>query len=203
MPLSAALHLLYTANLRGDLTMLPRLHTFIRHLKALPMDEGEDVMLCAAQPIQRRTLLLDLGNACAPDVWHCAATGGRSMLIALDAMGYDAANVAGALTDESQEKLRANLLGMTLIDGSYSVEEGALTILTRPGAQTRLDGDHLHLASLRAGQVGIVHLNLTEGKPFITAHTIFDLPPNTAPDATIAGAVEFILSEARLYAKKG
>ncbi len=93
------LSILYTANIRGDLALLPRLYTFLKSLQAdlrqfAPEDESE-VMLCAVQPRPVQTLLLDLGDSCAPDVWHCAATGGRSTLIALDAMGYHAANVTG------------------------------------------------------------------------------------------------------------
>ena len=59
------LHILYTSNLHGDLEMLPRLHTFIRQLKSLPVDDEDEVMVCAVQPQTPRAFILDLGHACA------------------------------------------------------------------------------------------------------------------------------------------
>ena len=110
------LTLFYTANVRGQLDLLPRLHTFLRQLKAQPVDDEFTVMLCAVEPLQRQFLLLDLGAACADDVWHCAVTGGRSALIVMDAMGYQAANVSGYLTAEARTRLEANLLQLALLD---------------------------------------------------------------------------------------
>jgi hypothetical protein len=66
--------LLYTAALEGRLAFLPQLFTRIRQEQA------------SAAGI---TLLADLGRSCAPDAWICDATGGRAMLVAMDAMGYD------------------------------------------------------------------------------------------------------------------
>jgi hypothetical protein len=80
----AALTVLYTARLRGEIERLPWLYTFLRDLRARA--EGAAV------------LLLDLGDSCAPGVWHCEVTGGRSMWVALDGMGYHAANVNEVLT---------------------------------------------------------------------------------------------------------
>src|SRR5688572_28849719 len=107
--------LLTNHNLRGDIELLPRLFTFIKHLRALDVDDEDDVMLCALQPQARRILLVDLGESCAPDAWHCKATGGRSMLVTLDAMGYDAANVSGQLSPEERAKL-ADTAQMELVD---------------------------------------------------------------------------------------
>lgn len=129
-------HILYTSNINGDLDLLPRLYTFLRYLKSLPIDES-DVMLCAVQPQTPRVLFLDLGHACAPDVWHCTATDGRSTLIALDAMGYQAANISGALTPESRIRLRDNLLGMALVDTDHDAQHEDLLFTTRrDGSQT-------------------------------------------------------------------
>ena len=57
------LHLLYTAHLNGALERLPRLYTFLKHLRHQAQAE--------------QTLLLDLGGSCSPDSWHCAATNRR------------------------------------------------------------------------------------------------------------------------------
>ncbi|MBZ0285462.1 MAG: hypothetical protein K8L97_32310 [Anaerolineae bacterium] len=209
--------ILYTANLRGNLELLPRLQTFIRQLKAQPIDEGDDVLICAVQPVPTRTILLDLGNACAPESWHCAATGGRSVLIGLDAMGYHAANIAEALTDESRERLKANLLGLALVDADHDQLENdilltcrggsktlpqSLVIVLSPAETTHLDNHILHLKNVQAGQVGSVQLQMVAGQPRLVGHGIHDIPPNTPPDATIAGAVDFILSEAHQFQKK-
>lgn len=208
---------LYTANLRGNLELLPRLQTFIRQLKAQPIDEGDDVLICAVQPVPTRTILLDLGNACAPESWHCVATGGRSMLIGLDAMGYHAANVEGLLTTESRERLKANLLGLALVDADHDQIENdivltcrggsktlsnSLVILMTPAETTHLDNHLLRLKNVEVGQVGSVQLQRVAGEPRLVGHGVHDLPTTTPPDATIAGAVDFILSEAHQFQKK-
>jgi hypothetical protein len=71
---ATAVRLLYTAALEGRLTFLPRLFTRIRQERA------------SAPGI---TLLADLGRSCAPGIRICDVTGGRAMLVAMDAMGYD------------------------------------------------------------------------------------------------------------------
>lgn len=70
--------LLYTAALGGRIDWLPRLSTFIKQERS------------AASGI---TLLVDLGMSCAPGQWICEATGGRGMLVAMDALGYDAFHI--------------------------------------------------------------------------------------------------------------
>src|SRR5690348_17158969 len=198
--MSNPIHLLYTSNLHGDLEMMPRLQTFIRQLKALPIDDEDEVMICAVQPQASRVIVLDLGHACAPDVWHCSATDGRSTLIALDAMGYQAANVTDALTPESRIRLRDNLLGMALVDppndwhhedlhfvvrreGSQSLPASAyppLNINLTPASTTQIASNTLHLADVRAGQVGTVQISFLTGSPRLIAHAVFDVPTNTA-----------------------
>lgn len=209
--------ILYTANLRGNLELLPRLQTFIRQLKAQPIDEGDDVLICAVQPVPTSTILLDLGNACASESWHCAATGGRSMLIGLDAMGCHAANVDGLLTTESRERLKANLLGLALVDADHDQLENdilltcrggskplpyALSVLMTPAETTYLNNHILQLKDVQTRQVGSVQMQMVAGEPRLVGHGVHDLPPSTLPDPTIAGAVDFILSEARQFQKK-
>jgi hypothetical protein len=43
--------------------------------------------------VQGITLLVDLGRSCIPGSWICEATGWRGMLVAMDAMGYDAFHI--------------------------------------------------------------------------------------------------------------
>ncbi len=210
------LHILYTSSLRGDLDLLPRLHTFMRHLKSLSVTDDDEVMICAVQPQTARVFLLDLGHSCAPDVWHCAATDGRSTLIALDAMGYQAANVTDALTPESRIRLRDNLLGMTLVDAANPSHHEDLVFSARnqpsqtyppfninltPASQTHIASNTLHLADVHAGQVGMAQVSFLTGSPRLIAHSVFDLPANTTPDPTITATVDFIRSEARFYTR--
>jgi len=244
--MSNPLHILYTSNLHGDLDLLPRLHTFLRYLKSLPIDES-DVMLCAVQPQTPQFLLLDLGHACATDVWHCTATEGRSTLIALDAMGYHAANVTDALSPESRIRLRDNLLGMALVDPNNDSHQNNLLLTTRregsqslplssafvsprpegyqrtepakvddvgqgvrvsfsinltPASTTQITSNTLHLIDVRAGQIGMAQVSFLTGSPTLNAKGVFDIPSDTAPDPTIAAAVDFIRNEARFYNRK-
>ena len=104
--------LLYTANIRGDLNLLPRLYTFIRVLQRDQTDAIYDV-------------LVDLGQSCAPDMWHCDVTQGRSTLLVLDAMGYDAANVADSLTPENREKF-AEQVAVNLVDAKHPFEKNGV-----------------------------------------------------------------------------
>lgn len=70
--------LLYTAALEGQLALLPRLFTCLRQER-----------VSASGPV----LLVDLGRSCVPGAWLCDSTGGRGMLVAMDAMGYDAFHI--------------------------------------------------------------------------------------------------------------
>ena len=189
-----AITVLYTHNLRGDLDLLPRLFTFIQKLRT---------------GIARKSVLVDLGESCAPEVWPCAITGGRSTLLALDAMGYDAANVTGVLSAESRGKLTGQIM-MALVDEEHShtkddvfftthpEDDGALfQIILAPAETTTLEGRTLRLAGIKGGQVGVA--KVMSGSAQYEVHAV---PPNTPSDATIAGVVDFIRSEARYYEKK-
>lgn len=199
------LKLLYTANIVGDLALLPRLFTFLQQLRA---------------DSRHSTLLLDLGGSCADNVWHCRETGGRSILIALDAMGYHAANVAGTLDMRNREQL-AEQATMALVDAgrdwlyrvppvsdsSISIrlharaEAAGLQIVLSPAKRTSIDGNAIFLGTVCAGQVGEALVDLQEAPKLIAAR-VHEMPPDTPPNASIAGTVEFIEQEARLLAKK-
>ena len=114
----------YTCDLRGDLDALPRMQTFLRQLKAL---YGEDaVRVCADDPAPPggRFLLLDIGGSCAPDVWHCDASGGRSMPVALDGMGYHAINVSGFFAPDAREKIGGSIQ-IALVDDDHPADKDA------------------------------------------------------------------------------
>jgi hypothetical protein len=211
------LTILYTANLRGDLELLPRLYTFLRQLKAHYTSE-EVVQICADDPAQARgsVLLLDLGENCTPEVWHCEVTDGRSMLVVLDGMGYDAARVSDA--HEKQAKLGDNV-HLALVDtetpleiedvlievddcrGDLAGRPYNLQIILSPADATQVNGDRLYLQRVEGGQVGATVLTRLIGRWSLVTYEIHDLPRRILPDPTIAASVEFVLGEAR-YAQK-
>jgi hypothetical protein len=209
------LSILYTHNLRGSLDLLPRLYTLIKLLRAQAqlVEDEDEVMLCMFQPATRRVVLLDMGDSCSPDAWHCAATGGRSTLIVLDAMGYDAAYVTGQLASDAREKL-AESTTIALVDGEHTWRDNGLIVtaarqpdtafqvVMQPGASARLDGKSFYPAALQAGQVGMAHIGFGAGLADLVAHEIHSLSASTPPDPTIAGTVDFVLGEARLFQKK-
>lgn len=203
------LAVLYTHNLAGKLELLPKLYTFIRELKT-PYASGElgDVQV----------LLLDLGDTCAEDVWHCDATDNRSVVIGLDALGYNAVNIQDNVDADSREKL-ADQLTLALIDDQHpNMLNGTIGLITQGGGfmqpssppdisvnltpqdETACVDNHLTLARLETGQVGVVVVS--ESPYRITHQSVHMLPKNTHPDPTIAGAVDFIISEARFFQKK-
>ena len=209
------LTVLYSHNLRGDLDALPRLYSFLRQLKAHYASE-DVVQVCALDPAQPpgRTLLLDLGDNCAPDVWHCQVSGGRSTLVVLDGMGYDAARVENAA--DKIEKMGGGVR-MALVDDThpFALENVRITAGIRlesppnlleislfPAESTHLADQTLFLAKLTGSQqVGAAQLTKVIGGWSLIAHEIHELPRRTLPDPTITAAVEFVVSEAR-YAQK-
>ena len=208
------LTILYTYGLRGDLAVLPRLYSFLRQLKATYAEPV--VQVCADEPAQPpgRVLLLDLGDSCAPNVWHCAVTHGRSTLVVLDGMGCDAVRVedSRALAAKLGSSVRLALIDaetplaiedvLITADNQPGDRPHSLQIILTPAAATHLDGDQLHLAPPSGSQqVGVAQLTQIVGRWTLTAHEIHDLPRRTLPDPTIAASVEFVLSEA-LYAQK-
>ncbi|MCL4249581.1 MAG: hypothetical protein KJ065_15670 [Anaerolineae bacterium] len=202
--METSLVVIYTHRLRGDLALLPRLYTFLRRLRGDYAAYG-------------RVLLLDLGASCAPDVFPCALTGGRSILIALDAMGYDAANVAGQLSAEDRARLDASHLQMALVDAAHpyhkdgvvvtvglkqTVSANEVRIDIDPTSESHVEGGILRLGSVEQGQVGLVRLRLDHGRVRLEETHTLEMPADVTPDPTIAGAVEFILGEARNLQRK-
>lgn len=217
-----SLNLLVTANIRGDLELLPRLYSFMRTLRQgmarhAPIAPSPDANYGVP------TILVDLGQSCVPEVWHCEVTQGRSTLLVLDAMGYDAVNVTGVLTSENRAKLITQV-AVGLVDAEHSFEkrgiefichddhgtgdvgrgvlagrpyDGRLMINLCPIERTRLENGVLTLAAVERAEVGLIAVH--EGELHHEVHT---MPGNLTPDATIAGVVDFVISEARYSQKK-
>jgi hypothetical protein len=184
---------LYTHGLQGNLRFMPRLQTVLNRLRR----DAEQVYT------------VDLGDACAPEVWHCAATGGRSMLIALDGMNYTAAN-ALALQDEHRARLRHTLTMIKLIDDGAPAKRGRfafvtdahsaqadLRVLLHPTERTEIVDGVLHLGAVAPRHIGLVKISLT-ALDILEFRTVA-VPEDTPPDPTTSGMVDFIEMEARLF----
>jgi hypothetical protein len=198
------LTIFYTCNLRGKLHKLPRLYTFLQRLKM-----QRDI----------KPLLLDTGNACADDIWHCDITGGRSTLVVLDGMGYHAANVEGYLQPEQRYQLQT-AISTGMVDAEHNWryhvppvrDEGVvvagqqtpalrLCIVAALSAETRLQDGTLYLQQIAPFDVGVVSLDLQD-TPQLTEFQVEAMPSGVPPDATIAASVEFVEDEARFLRKK-
>jgi len=191
------LTILYTQDLRGDIHALPRLASLIQHARA---EAG-------------RVVCVDLGGACDPSAWHCDITGGRSMLAALDGCGYAAAHT-DTLTADARAVLDRAILSMQMVDDAHPVRIGAmayrttreadpaadLSLYLRPADSTGFEGALLTVA--RVPRLHLAVVTVDTAARAILSRDIIPLTPQTRPDATISGMVDFILSEARLYQKK-
>jgi len=193
------LTILYTQNIGGDLAMLPYFYNFLQDLK---------------REYDSSALLLDLGDSCADNVWHCQATGGRSTLIVLDGMGYHAANVHSHLADSEREKLKSSVsMGLVterhawryfvppvrdedILVASVPIPVLGLCIVATASDETTLENRTLYLQAVEKKQVGLVKIELSEMS--ITEKNIFIMPKNIKPDPTISAAVELVEEGARM-----
>lgn len=196
--------ILYTQHLHGKLDRLPRYATFIRRLR---------------NEIDGRVLLLDAGEACASTAELCTLTEGRAAPIVLDAIGYEAVNVKGYISDEARDKLRANYLNAALVDSNYPyISDDSIAYADTPpaaiphrlhialttGETTSLSPEPtlnriytLTLGTLSEWEVGQVTLTVAENVTTLDNAQVHHCPPNTPPDATISGAVDFVRDEVR------
>jgi hypothetical protein len=193
--------LLFTQNLHGDLRFLPRLSRVLMHLRI------ED----------RRSYTVDLGNSCAPDVWHCEATDGRSMLIALDGINYSAANAEG-LAEQARPQLSRSLVTLKAVSAAHPdwIERVALvaappdepipgaemTLVVKPSLQARVTDTMIEFPAVERYRIGRLRVRI-DTIPFeLVSVEAFDVPPTTPPDPVVSGMIDFIEGEARHYQKR-
>jgi hypothetical protein len=117
--------------LGGRLDLLPRLFTRIRQERAA---------------IQGIALLVDLGRSCLPGTWICDATGGRGMLVAMDAMGYDAFHIGpadGLYTQPALVQQLRTVIQTPLAAGPWKAQvsrlEKAFVIASTPDGSDQAD----------------------------------------------------------------
>lgn len=201
MPQAEIVSLLFTQNLQGDLRFLPRLARVLMQLRI------ED----------RRSYTVDLGNSCTPGVWHCEATEGRSMLIALDGLNYNAANADG-LAEHARPQLSRSLVSLKAVNGGHPdwIERVALvtslpdepisgaemTLVVKPHLAARVTDTVIEFPAVERYRVGRLRVR-TDTAPFeLIGVEMFDVPLSTPPDPVISGMVDFIEGEARHYQKR-
>lgn len=192
--------ILFTQDLRGDLDFVPKLGRMLWRLRA------ED----------QTNVTVDLGAACDRSVWHCDATDGRSMLIALDGMNYAAANTEG-LEENVRPHLSRALVGLRAVDRKYPAKLGPFQMVTQlppdgipdaplvlvlaPHDSTRVEGNAVFFPRVPRYAIGRVRVALLPKVEIVSVETL-TVPPDMPPDPTLTAMVEFIESEARQYAAK-
>lgn len=197
------LTILYTQHINGDLSLLPRLYTYLQQLK---------------QEYDTQALILDIGNACADDVWHCEVTKGRSTMLVLDAMGYHAVNISGFMPDTQRDSLKTDVsIGLItarhmwryfvppmrdddIVIAGQATPAMTLCIVAAPHDENHLENRMLFLKAIVKGEVGFVKVAMQE--MVILEESVFAMPKGVKPDATIAASVELVEEEAEFIQKR-
>jgi 2',3'-cyclic-nucleotide 2'-phosphodiesterase (5'-nucleotidase family) len=200
--------LLYTANLAGDLSLLPRLFVLIQRERQ-----------SASGPV----LLLDLGDTCALDVRICRATEGRAPLMVLDGMGYDAALVGGpeqvSIPVASLQRLRGQItmavipwnrhyvltkrdVTITLAAGNVSSlgEQPVVFVDRSTAALPQVDDQVIQLGDVASGCLARVDIAWPVWT--VKAARLVQISADTPPDPTISAVVEFVHDEAQYYSQQ-
>jgi hypothetical protein len=208
------LMLVYSANLRGRLDALPRLFSRARDVRT---------------GLAGWLTWVDLGGACAPEAWECAATQGRAGLMSLEAAGCAAAWLTAAdgagLDADTLARLRARAslalagpvegladraawragpwticLGWSAdADLSIGVLDAEQTPRWEPGTRTVWLAPPPDMMGQPALGRARIAWEEGDGRP----RTVEILPAlgcdGARPDATVAAAIEFVREEARHY----
>lgn len=200
--------LLYTANLRGELALLPRLFSLIQGERR----SGGEV-----------TWLVDLGDTCALDSWVCCATEGRAPFLVLESMGYDGVVIGGPegvpIPPSSLRRL-AGTLAMAILIWSRAtpLRKRGITVTVAPGDVPVPDGQPAIRVDRSTGalpapgarpvlgdvpQGCLARVDLAWPAWTVQAARHLAVTPDTPPDPTIAAIVELVESEASAYLQQG
>ncbi len=193
---------LYTANLRSDLALLPRVATQLKHIR---QQYGVN-----PPPI----LMLDLGNAWSDEQWVSQITEHRAPYIILDAMGYtaiyaDGLDIGGILG--LQEVVQAHLMNATMTyhwkkrDMSlYIGNQGPLPRISwspQPVSEHLYEHTSQHL-TLYTPLQGIGHLEIEYPSLNVQTANYVPFDPQARPDPTIVATIDYVIGEARAYFRK-
>lgn len=150
------LTIFYTVALRGELRVLPYLFTLIKDQKAITPG------YC---------VLVDLGESCRMDWPLCRHTEGRALLVALDAMGYDAFNLMRsdplARDPNTLIKLRDTVITPALLLGENQLLTKKPTYFSDPTGEGARAQFRLHngLPPELPAEEGVIQIALQQGVP--------------------------------------
>lgn len=199
---------LATANLRGAVETLPQRAALI---------------LRERRAAAGLTLLLDLGDTCAPESWLCRVTQGRAPFLLLDAIGYDAAFIGGEdtpLPPAAYRRLHDRIvMPLFLWHRTTELVRREQLFAFAAGRATpppdvpafRITRDATILASEEAGTIvlGDVpagHLRRVDIRwpewTIADARTIA-LETTEPPEPTISAVLDLVIEEAQFYAQQG
>lgn len=182
-------HVFVTAHSHCDLAYLPRLYTYLKHLK---------------KTLDGPIVVIDSGVAWSNGEWLSVVTEHRAPYILLDAMGYTAAFCEG-LSPDNIEKLHPQLQLQLLAPSQatvISLSTGeTITVAQHPqNNQIEAQGQTLYIPLTPHRTIGYAHIALA---PLTVLETqLYQVPATTLPDSTIAGTIEFVQDEARYYQKQ-
>lgn len=204
LPAFSSVTLLYTANIKGDLHLLPRLFTLIQVVRR-----------AAEGPV----FLFDVGDTCARDAWVCRATQGRAPFLVLDSMGYDGAMIGGgeevpippsalrllvgdmlmkAIIWDRTKPLTKQGITLTVAPGSADVQADSGPVIRANRSSSALPAPHDSppvLGDTAQGTVAAVKMHWPAWT-VAEAYTVA-ISEHTPPDPTIAAVVDLVESEAR------
>ncbi len=200
--------LLYTANVQGELALLPRLFTLVQQ---------------ARRATDGPTLLLDLGDSCALNAWVCQATHGRAPFLVFDSMGYDAALIGGPervpIPPTALRRLVGDLVMPVVVwNRARTLQKRGVEITLAPGnapAPTkepvvRVDraretlpavGDIVPvLGDVPQGELACVVMSWPDW--CVQSVALRTLDAHTPADPTIGAVIELVEQEARAYTQR-
>ena len=202
----ATLTLLVTANLRGDLHLLPRLFTLIEYEK---------------RSIGGVSVLLDLGDTCRADSWICQTTRGRAPLLVLDSMGYDGAIIGGPeqapIPVDSLQRLAGQIampifiwnrprrlikrrVAFTVAPGT-SLPESTEPVLSIDRTRSTFPANGAMPVLPDVPQGALLRVDVAWPDWIVEHVRLYPVSEATPPDSTIAAVVELVTNEARLHAQ--
>ncbi len=201
--------LLYTANVQGELALLPRLFTLAQQQRRAAADS----------PV----FLLDLGDSCALSAWVCQATHGRAPFLVFDSMGYDAALIGGGervpIPPSALRRLVANLVMPIVVwNRARTLQKRGVEIVLATGnapapahmPMVRVDRTRETLPAIGESeptlgdvpQGALAHVSMSWPDWRVQAATLHTISAQTPPDPTIAAVVELVEEEARAYTQR-
>ena len=201
---SRYLTVLYTANLAGQLDLLPKLFSLIQQ-------ERQE----ASGPV----FLVDLGDTCVVESYLCRETQGRAPFIVLDGIGYDAAVIGGPeKTPIPVSALRSlggrMVMPVVIWNRTREFTKRGIAFMLAPGAQEQaVDSNQIIrvdrsvvgpgevgtsppvLYDVPQGVLGRVDIAVDDWCVHAASH--IEMTPELPPDSIVGTLLDFVAHEAQ------